>query len=179
MALALRCAPGVAPETIASIARVESGYNPLAIHDNTTRQTVDPSSLEDAIALATKLIVVQRHSVDLGVLQVNSTNFRQLNLTITDAFDPCHSMQAGSRLLSAAYQDALRKALSTYNTGDEQRGMANDYVRRVERAAISIPSINMGGAAVPPPPAAQPTSPPAQTEWDVHAQSGGSQFVFR
>jgi len=178
MALALKCAPGVAPDTIASIARVESGYNPLAIHDNTTRQTVDPSSLEDAIVLATNLIVVQRHSVDLGVLQVNSANFQRLSLTIADAFDPCHSMQAGSRLLSAAYQDALRKALSAYNTGDEQHGMTNGYVRRVEHAATSIPSINLG-AAVLPPPAAQPASPSDQTEWDVHAQSGGSQFVFR
>ena len=178
LALALRCAQGVAPDTVASIARVESGYNPLAIHDNTTQQTLDPSSPEDGITLATNLIVVQRHSVDLGLLQVNSSNLQRLGLTITEAFDACHSMQAGSRLLSDAYQDALRKALSAYNTGDEQRGMVNGYVRRVEHAATSIPSINPG-AAVSPPPAAQPASRPAQAEWDLHAQSGGSQFVFR
>jgi len=178
LAMALQCAPGIAPSTVASIARVESGYNPLAIHDNTTRQTFDPSSPGDAITLATNLIVVQRHSVDLGLLQVNSTNYQRLGLTISDAFDPCRSMQAGSRLLSDAYQDALRRALSVFNTGDEQRGIANGYVSRVQRASTLIPSIDPGAAASPPP-AAQPAAQPAQAEWDVHAQSGGSQFVFR
>ena len=71
-----------------------------------------------AIAVATDLIVGQRHSVDLGLMQVNSANLAALGLSIADAFDACRSVEAGGRVLSEAYQRALRGALSVYNTGD-------------------------------------------------------------
>ena len=177
LSLAAQCAPDVAPDTLASIALAESGLDPLAIHDNTVQRTFQSANLTGAIALARDLIVAQHHSVDLGLMQVNSANFAMLGLSITDAFDACHSIEAGGRVLSEAYQRALRGALSAYNTGDLHRGIANGYVSRVEHAALSIPSIAPGAAA---PPAQRHASPlrSAAAGWDVFAQSGGAEFVF-
>jgi type IV secretion system protein VirB1 len=182
LALAHQCAATVAPETVVSIAKTESGLNPLAIHDNTTGLSYQPGSAKEAIALASSLIA-QRHSVDLGLMQINSTNLVVLNLAITHAFDPCHSMAAGAQFLSGVFQRALRTALSTYNTGDPQRGIDNGYVARVETAATTLPAITLPTilpvtpAAAPEAPAAPPGTPTGAA-WDVFAQSGGAQFVF-
>ena len=177
LSLAAQCAPAVAPDTIASIAMAESGLNPFAIHDNTVQRTVQIDDPAAAIAVATDLIVGQRHSVDLGLMQVNSANLAALGLSIADAFDACRSVEAGGRVLSEAYQRALRGALSVYNTGDLQRGIANGYVSHVERMALSVPPIARG-ASVPSalPPLLSPK--PAAGGWDVFAQSGGTPFVF-
>jgi len=177
LSLAAQCAPAVAPETIASIAMAESGLNPLAIHDNTVQRTVKIDNPSSAIAVATDLIVGRRHSVDLGLMQVNSANLAALGLSIADAFDACRSVEAVGRILSEAYQRALSSALSVYNTGDLQRGFANGYVSRIERTALSVPPIARGASA----PSAPPPSPspkPAAGGWDVFAQSGGTPFVF-
>src|SRR5260370_12467446 len=177
LSLAAKCAPDVAPDTIASIALAESGLDPLTIHDNTARQVFQSANLTGAIALAKDLIMAQHHSVDLGLMQVNSANLARLGLSMTDAFDACQSIAAGGRVLSEAYQRALRGALSAYNTGDPKRGIANGYVSRVEHAALSVPSIAPGAAGS----AAQRHASPlrsAAAGWDVFAQSGGAQFVF-
>jgi type IV secretion system protein VirB1 len=50
--LAASCAPQVAAETIAAIAQTESGRDPLAIHDNSTRESHHPSEKGEAAALA-------------------------------------------------------------------------------------------------------------------------------
>ena len=57
--LATSCARSVAPETLAAVVRTESGFNVYAINLNGAdrgTQTVD--TREEAIALATELIVV-------------------------------------------------------------------------------------------------------------------------
>ena len=174
LSLAAQCAPGVAPDTVAAIAQAESGLDPLAIHDNTVQRTFQPADLPEAIALATDLIVAQHHSVDLGLMQVNSANFATLGLSITNAFDACHSIEAGGHVLSSAYQRALRGALSAYNTGDPQRGVSNGYVSRVEHAALSFHRSML--ALRRPRNSESPTT--RRRGWDVFAQSGGTPFVF-
>src|SRR5215475_8053077 len=116
LSLAAQCAPAVAPDTVASVAMAESGLNPLAIHDNTTQRTIQIYNPSDAVAVATDLIVGRRHSVDLGLMQLNSTNLAAFGLSIADAFDACRSIEVGGRVLSEAYRRALRGALSIYNT---------------------------------------------------------------
>ena len=75
-AFLLACAPGVAPSTIEAIVAVESSGNPLAINVN----GVDPSSVpkpksvEEAVRLAL-VYIEQGHTVDLGLMQVNSANY--------------------------------------------------------------------------------------------------------
>lgn len=44
-ALAARCAPSVPVETLAAVARTESGVDPWALHDNTTGASIRPDSL--------------------------------------------------------------------------------------------------------------------------------------
>jgi type IV secretion system protein VirB1 len=177
LALAQQCASGVAPETVVSIARAESGLNPLAIHDNTSGRSYVPESANEATALATSLIHSQRHSVDIGLMQVNSANLAISKLSIAEAFNACHSIEAGAHILAGAFRRALRSALSAYNSGDPQRGINNGYVARVEAAAVRVPAI----APVPAPaPSVLATQPGALTAagWDVFAPSGGTQFVF-
>ena len=155
--LASACAPSVAPETMAAIARTESGFEALAIGDNSTGRSYLPASLDDAIALATGLRT-QGHSIDLGLMQINSANLAGLGLSIGDAFDACRSLGAGSRILVDAFsggatpdeaQAALRVALSRYNTGNAQRGFLNGYVHRVEASAqYLVPALRLANDPV-------------------------------
>src|SRR5579871_6212678 len=144
--------PTVAIETGAAVARAESGFDTLAIHDNTASRTYAPANLAEAIAVAATLRAAG-DSFDLGVMQINSANLARLGLTIAGAFDPCRNMAAGAQILINDYlagrtgQDAqvrLRQALSRYNTGDGAAGFVNGYVARVQVAAGQIvPAIRL------------------------------------
>lgn len=187
--LAAVCGPTVHVETLASIAHAESGLDPFAIHDNVTGRTYRPASREEAIRIATDLVVTKRRSVDLGLMQINSANLAGLGMSIADTFDPCKNITGGARVLVAAYQvpgagidgqPALLRALSRYNTGRPDRGFTNGYVRRVQYAAGQIvPAIRLAGSsgpvgeegAVPDAPIAPPPAPPPPPNWDVYAQA--------
>ncbi|MBY5413377.1 type IV secretion system lytic transglycosylase VirB1 [Rhizobium leguminosarum] len=144
--LARDCAPSVDPTTLAAIAKVESGFDPLAAHDNTTGESLHWDDQTQA-RYGVKDRLDAQHSIDIGLMQINSKNFPVLNLTIENALQPCKSLAAAAYLLESRYaggdtaaarQLALRKAISAYNTGDLQRGFANGYVRKVEAAAREI-----------------------------------------
>lgn len=163
--LATTFAPSVAPETLASFAQYESRLNPNVIHDNSTGQTFLPETPVAATSLAAALLA-QGHSLDLGIMQVNSANLLRVGLTVATAFDPGQSIRAGAVILVEAYQrcrhdgtideqPALRCAASIYNTGREQAGILNGYQARVWRAAAQIvPAIQIAASAAPsaPPP---------------------------
>ncbi|MGL4964738.1 MAG: lytic transglycosylase domain-containing protein [Inquilinus sp.] len=154
VALARACAPLVAPETLLSVAHAESRLNPYAIGVNDgPRLDQQPASRDEAIAIATQLIVVEHKSVDLGLGQLNSRNLDRLGLSITDAFDPCRNLAGAARVLEEAYQPsrdqlgdgeaALGQALSRYNTGKPDRGFSNGYVARVQASAdMVVPAIS-------------------------------------
>jgi type IV secretion system protein VirB1 len=182
--LAASCGPTVHVDTLAAVARTESAFNTLAIGDNTARQSYAPATLEEAVATATALLA-QGHSLDLGLMQVNSANLPGVRMSVGDAFDPCKSISAGARVLADGYrapaigedvQPALLQALSHYNTGSPSRGFANGYVRRVQASAEQVvPAIRLGGTAAVATepkagaPAASPTNPapPTPPSWDV------------
>lgn len=128
--LASHCAPAVAPETLVSVARVESAFDPLVIGVNRPAAgRIHPKSLAEAVVTATGLIA-SGAKIDLGLEQINSSNLMRLGLTVADAFEPCLNLHAAGQVLQQAYwgqapspgseQAALRTALSIYNTG--QRG---------------------------------------------------------
>lgn len=183
--LATSCGPSVHVDTLAAIARTESAFDTGAINDDTAHRRYQPRSQEEAVALATDLIAVRHHSVDLGLMQVNSANLPGLGLSIADAFDPCKNIAGAARVLSVAYrapgagqdtQPALMKAISRYNTGDPVRGVTNGYVARVQAAAQQVvPAIRLGGA----PAGGQtggeapiaPQLPPPPPSWDVFGQA--------
>ncbi|MGP6191450.1 MAG: lytic transglycosylase domain-containing protein [Vulcanimicrobiaceae bacterium] len=136
------CAPSVGVRTMSSIVTVESGGNPLAIHDNSDGRSYLPSSREAAVALASGLIA-RGHSVDLGLAQINSANVAALGLTVQQVFDPCTNVRAGAQILAADYarasaaygsgQLALRRAIGAYNTGQLTQG--DGYISAVVGAA--------------------------------------------
>jgi type IV secretion system protein VirB1 len=160
--LLMACAPDVAPSTMAAIIGVESRGHPLAIHVNRgalPRAAVDAS---DAAKLA-RAAIDAGYSVDLGLMQVNSRNLPKLGYTVEQMFEPCTNLQAGAEILSASYraaaqrhgegQDALRAALSAYNTGNFQNGFRNGYVAKYYgRQAVTLPALSTFPVRRPPAP---------------------------
>jgi type IV secretion system protein VirB1 len=191
IALALlleRCAPSVAPSTMAAIISVESAGNPLAIHDNTSGRSFAPADRATAGRWAETLIA-RGHSVDLGLGQVNSGNLATYGVTPAQVLEPCRNLAIGSAILAADYRascarfsdqrTALWHAIMAYNTGSLYAG--DGYVRQVVAAATApqlVPTIAILTGArtvVAPAPASterpvpQPTAPPAPTRgvWGV------------
>lgn len=159
LALAGRCAPGVDAFTLMAIATVESSLHTLVINDNSTGKSTSFSSIEEAVGTVDALLQ-EKHSVDVGLMQINSANFSKLGLTAESAFDPCRSVRAASLILGSRYhggetaeerQWSLRGAISAYNTGSLRRGFENGYVHKVEAAAgiasLSATSIRTLGSA--------------------------------
>ena len=180
-ALAAACAPTATPSTLAAVAKVESGFDPLAIGINgSDHRQIHPATLQQAVATASRLIGAGRN-IDLGLAQINSGNLMRLGLSIDRAFDPCTNLAASGRVLQAAYTSVTRgtdgqdiavlKALSLYNTGDAWRGFRNGYVAKVTAAAGKIvPALQ--------PAPAQTTVPPAPPAWDVFARARPSAAGF-
>lgn len=178
------CAPNVAPATLEKVIQVESGGNPLALNVNVKwvterdkkgnpimvmnedgqlkpkrRKVVFKSPIaiktaQDAVTVA-YMAIDAGHTVDMGYMQVNSSNLKPLGYKVEDMFDPCKNLAAGAQVLSAFYsnalpeypneQEALRAALSAYNTGDFNKGFLNGYLARYgvgQQAVMSIPALN-------------------------------------
>jgi type IV secretion system protein VirB1 len=141
-ALIRHCAPAVAPSTMAAIVQVESGGDPLAIGDNTTRRSYYPRDRATAELLARRLLDAG-HLLDLGIAQIDSMNFAGFGVTAHTIFDPCTNLSVGARILGGDYdfarrrygngQIALRHAIGMYNTGRLDAGAR--YVSRVLAAA--------------------------------------------
>jgi type IV secretion system protein VirB1 len=144
--LAQRCGSNVSPLTLAAVAKTESRFETLMLLDNTTQISHAYTALEPAASIAEHLIA-KGHSVDIGLMQINSANLRKLGLKARDALDPCMSIRAGASILTHDFlssgqaptpQIALRNALSMYNTGNTTFGYKNGYVGKVENAAKSL-----------------------------------------
>jgi type IV secretion system protein VirB1 len=151
LALAAKFAPGVAPDTMVTFAQLESGLDPLAVHDNSSARTYHPDSPREAVALAERLILSTGHSVDLGLLQVNFQGPTRGDLSIQEAFNPGSSMRTGAAILMEAYEAcqqpgrsqeaALKCAASRYNSGGETP-VGRRYAARIwHTAAQVVPSI--------------------------------------
>lgn len=135
--------PGVHPATASAIIKNESSFNEAALNINTPGSSFEklgiqrPKTSEDAILLAERLLE-SKVSFDAGLMQINSTNFRFYKLTVRDVFNPCKNIRIGTDILKRFYnqsekrlgagQEALRAALSAYNTGNNTVGFVNGYV---------------------------------------------------
>ncbi len=128
-----------------AIVAYESGDQPYAIADDTTRRPYFPARERDAEALALALLRAG-HDIDVGYAQVNSGNFARLGLDVRSALEPCTNVAAGARILRDAYADARRTygpgqralvhALSAYNTGGYWAGL--NYARGVYATAAAL-----------------------------------------
>lgn len=197
-ALAQQCAPGVHPQTLAAIVKIESGFKPNAIGINKGTAVLkrQPESKEEAVVAAKKLIA-GGHNIDMGLGQINSENLQRLGITVEDVFDPCKNLAAAAAILTDNYtratartaepQAALNKALSAYNTGDFGRGLQNGYVYKVAQAnqqlvqGYTVPAIKSAPQAVAPAtndatkPLVLSATPPAQPRSSVQPKPQPSQ----
>jgi len=159
LAMFAMCAPQVHPLTMQAIVSAESDYKVYALNVNGAEtQPLPQSNRKDATALL-KNLLAEGKSVDVGLAQINSKNFEWVGLTPENAFDPCPNISAAAQILTANYEsaakrlpseEALRAALSAYNTGNETRGITNGYVSRVEsRANYIVPAIGESNAEEP------------------------------
>jgi len=173
--IATSCAASVAPETLLSVIKTESGFETLAIGDNTDRHSFHPGSLEDAVALARRLTAAG-HNLDLGLAQINQPagHLQRRGLSVADAFDPCTSLRVGGEVLADCYRHAsggdeqarLRAAVGCYNSGSVERG--GNYVGRVQAAAAQVvPALRVAGDSSVVNPLAPPAVTPAPPSWDV------------
>jgi type IV secretion system protein VirB1 len=162
-ALLTHCAPTVSPSTMTAIVQVESGGNPLAIGDNTTRRSYYPRNRSSAEALAGQLLE-QGHLLDIGIAQIDSMNLAGFGVNVHTIFDPCVNLSVGARILSGDYavahqrygdsQIALRHAIGMYNTGRLNAG--ESYIRSV-LAAAGIQERHPGNGAASPRDTPRPT----------------------
>lgn len=182
-ALAVQCAPSVAPQTLLAVVRVESGLDPLVIGVNGRQpRQLRSATMSEAVTKAERLIA-SGANLDLGLGQINVRNLAPLGLTVADAFDPCRNLAASARLLAVDYdlagsrpgaeQAALRTSLSLYNTGGVLRGFQNGYVAKVvEAAGRIVPALQPNQHT----PAA--SAPPSAPAWDVFARPAGQSAAF-
>lgn len=152
--LAATCAPNIHPQTLHSVIRQETGYNIYAIGINhAERLKTQPQTRAEAISIA-KHLLSKNVNFDAGLAQINIKNLNWLSMSVEDLFDPCKNLKASSLILSSCYkrakqqygedQQALRAALSCYNTGNFNRGFANGYVNKVvAQAQTYVPAIEL------------------------------------
>jgi len=143
-ALASRCAPYVAVATTRALVRTESGFDPWAIHVHGATLAHRPRSRPEALATA-KALRAGGWDFDVGLAQINVRNLTRLHVELAQAFDPCTNLRAMQRILQECFararhgerreQEALREALSCYNTGNFVDGLRDGYVERVVDAA--------------------------------------------
>jgi type IV secretion system protein VirB1 len=136
----MACGASVDPSTLRAIMRVESGGYVYAINVNGAPGQPPPAATAAEATAEAEGWIARGYSVDLGLMQVNNRNLPSLGLTIAQMFNPCTNIQAGASILTADYlaasagrsdpQDALKAALSAYNTGSFERGFYNGYVAK-------------------------------------------------
>jgi len=129
-----------------AVAAKESRFDPLALHNNTRKVTVYARDVASAVLQARKWIDAGE-SVDLGLMQIHTSNLAPLGLTLERAFEPCASLGAGAEILRAAYDKgstpaerdaALLIAYSRYNTGRTLDGVINGYAPDVMRRTKQV-----------------------------------------
>jgi len=139
--LAAQCGHSVAPSTTTAIIQTESGGNPYVIGDNTTRKSHFPKTRREAVQLA-DFLLSQGHSLDMGLMQINSIHLKPRSLSLDEIFDPCRNINIGTSILAEFYRKydhgeardvVLFKSLSAYNTGSAWKGPG--YINKILQAA--------------------------------------------
>ncbi|MBN8490704.1 MAG: lytic transglycosylase domain-containing protein [Burkholderiales bacterium] len=150
LTLLLSCAPHVDPSTGQALVAIESSLNPHAI--GVVGGTLHRQPRNRREALATALVLREAGwNFSVGLAQINVRNLHRLQLSLDSAFDPCRNLAAMQTVLVECFersasapqramvstQQALRKALSCYYSGNLTTGFEHGYVRRVALQALS------------------------------------------
>ncbi|WP_114836232.1 lytic transglycosylase domain-containing protein (plasmid) [Agrobacterium tumefaciens] len=106
--IAQNCAPVVQVETLAAVVSLESQFLPFNIRTNSGMPLpAQLASKAEAIEVATSLIAEQQ-DIQIGLGGIGVEELRKLNLSVSDAFDPCLNLKATATLLDGYYRLALR-----------------------------------------------------------------------
>ena len=191
LALAQRCAPEIATEAVVPLVLTESGGDPLRINVNRGPRVRARSTAEAAAIV--RRYASAGYTVDVGLAQINSSNFARLGVSSEQAFEPCTNLRLASTVLQQGYGlasrfysglDAISATYSLYNTGTLTRGIRDGYGGRVWSAATRLGSV----PSAPPLPNAAPAallaagpaavSLPAGDPWIVGQIAPGAVAVF-
>lgn len=139
---------------VKQIIHVESDFKEYTVNVN-KHDTFLSKTREEAEKTA-KDYIEKGYSVDMGLMQFNSKNLNSpsfKHLTISDLFDPCKNIKAGSDVFFLAYEstskdlskeERIKKALSIYNTGNQELGFQNGYVAKY---SSSLPTLVVSSLA--------------------------------
>lgn len=134
-AVAVECAPTVAPTTLQALVRVESGFNPYAIGVVNGRLERQPKNKAEAVATI-KALESAGFNYSVGLGQVNKHNFTKYGITAESALEPCENLKASASILSGCFHrakntmsenDALLASFSCYYSGNFQTGFKPDF----------------------------------------------------
>ena len=157
------CLPAAPLSTLRGVIEAESSGNPNAMQidfpkallkrwnlpQGTLRLTRQPTNQREALDWLTYF---QSYDifVDLGLMQVSTAEAKRRGISPASLLEPCTNLQVGWQILEDDYrieqrtygpgQEALQHALSLYNTGDTQQGIANGYLGRVLAAIRRLPA---------------------------------------
>lgn len=152
LALAMKCAVSVHPDTLSDIARTESGLNPWAVAEiiplkggGSRVVSHMPSSKEDALKIVEE-IERKKHRYSVGLMQITSTNFPVHNVTASTMLDPCDNLTVAEKILTDCYQrgGTLKRALSCYYSGNFTTGQRPEKAFKdtsyIQRIGYVVPS---------------------------------------
>jgi len=157
------CLPAAPLSTLRGVIDAESSGNPNAMQldfpkallrrwnlpEGTLRLKRQPADQREALDW---LAYFQSYDifVDLGLMQVSTAEAKRRGIPPASLLEPCTNLQVGWQILEDDYrieqrtygpgQDALQHAISRYNTGDTQQGIANGYLGRVLAAVRRLPA---------------------------------------
>jgi type IV secretion system protein VirB1 len=162
--LAHSCAPSVEVETLAAVVSLESRFEALHIRiKGAPPLGARPASKGEAVAIATSLMA-EHQDIQLGLGGIGVRELQKLNLTISDAFDPCLNLQATATLLDGYYRLAYRAGAdsaraetvmvrSYYGRNDPTAAAMDTYEQRVRaettRLAPELAQLSVLGAEQP------------------------------
>jgi type IV secretion system protein VirB1 len=152
------CLPPAPLSTLRGVIEAESSGNPNAMQidfpkallkrwnlpEGTLRLKRQPTDQREALDW---LAYFQSYDifVDLGLMQVSTAEAKRRGISPESLLEPCTNLRVGWQILEEDYriekktfgpgQEALQHAISRYNTGDTQQGIANGYFERVLAAA--------------------------------------------
>ena len=161
-------------QRITAIAIHESGGDPLVIGVNPDPArglpavVVRSATAQDAARQA-RTLLAQGRSIDLGLMQINSSQLARHGLTVDAAFDACRNMAAGAEHYAADVAAVWNLAARRYNAGGIEHGAA--YAASVEQVLARVRETPSRAGAAPraqaaalPSPTADP--PPCAPAWD-------------
>jgi type IV secretion system protein VirB1 len=133
--IAQNCAPMVQMETLAAVVSLESKFQPFNIRINSGKPlAAQPASKAEAIEIATSLIT-DRQDIRIGLGGIGVEQLQRLNLSVSDAFDPCLNLKATATLLDGYYRLAQR---SGRNPEGAETVMLQSYYERYDRSPGEI-----------------------------------------